>query len=337
MATAENAQIEYEGGQEFVDYEALTDSGNQIVFGSSEELWSRKSGKTSTVRPNGLVTGGVITVDALAEKINVAALTCYIGGALKSISKADDEAVPRAATLDYIIHSVTVTAAGAIAIVSGTEGESFSTTRGAAGGPQWIPTGSIEVGQVRFTSGDSAVVAASEIKQVVGTHVERYDFPLWEEDHISVAAGVLGSAGVSFYSSLPLVHSDDSGTTPAAKKVYAAFYTPEFVALSKASDFVPPETTHSVSSTQIYGSTIGASSSTLGQGSFTAYLNNGIDDPLVKEKNNILWFRFKSDRLADKYIYCQGTLGVSRTFGAADQIQAACTVSAEVEAVEVYA
>jgi hypothetical protein len=337
MATAENALIEYESGQTLNDYEALTDSGDATEFTSSEELWSGKSGKTPTVRPNGLVTGGVISVGTGSNTVNVAALTCYLAGVLKTVSASTGETVTRGTSAFYVINSITVTAAGAIAVIAGTEGSEFSATRGAAGGAPWIPSGSIEIGQVRFTTEAAAAVTAAEIKQVVGTHQERYDYPLWDVNYINVTGGSLGNAGVEFYAEMDKIHSDDTGTTTATKKVYASFYAPEFTSLSKSSDFVPPETSHSVSSTQIYGTTIGSSSSSLGQGSFTAYLSNGIDDPLIKEKNQNLWFKFRADRLEEKYIYAQGKLGIGRTFPADDQIQAACTLSAETEAVEVYA
>ena len=105
--------------------------------------------------------------------------------------------------------------------------------------------------------------------------------------------------------------------------------------MSLASDFVPPETSHSVSSTQIYGTTLGSTSSTLGQGSFTAYLSNGIGDGLVGLKNQTLWFRFYPDRYASSYMLTQGKLGIARTFPAGDNIQAACTISATAAATEV--
>ena len=101
-----------------------------------------------------------------------------------------------------------------------------------------------------------------------------------------------------------------------------------------ASDFTPPETTHSVNSTPIYGTTLGSSSSTLGQGAFTAYLKDGVTDALVALKNQILWFKFFPDRYASPYILTQGKLGISRTFPAGDAIQAACTISASEAAAE---
>lgn len=119
------------------------------------------------------------------------------------------------------------------------------------------------------------------------------------------------------------------------KGVYASYASPIFAEVALASDFVPPETSHSVTSTQVYGSTIGSSAATLNQGSFVAYLENGVADPLVLLKNSTLWFRFYPDRYASPYILSQGKLGIARQFPAGDQIQAACTISASAAAVEV--
>ena len=91
----------------------------------------------------------------------------------------------------------------------------------------------------------------------------------------------------------------------------------------------------SVSSTQIYGTTLGSSSSTLGQGSFTAYLQDGVTDGLVGLKNQILWFRFYPDRYKSPYMLTQGKLGISRTFPAGDNLAASCTISASDAATEV--
>jgi hypothetical protein len=182
--------------------------------------------------------------------------------------------------------------------------------------------GSIEIAQVRLTTSAAAPVQASEIKAVVGLHVERADFPLFDLDYTTGA--------VRFLAPVPLIHTGD-----LPKGVFASFASPIFGEIALASDFVPPETSHSVSSTQVYGTTIGSTSSTLGQGSFTAYLSNGVGDPLVQLKNETLWFRFYPDRYASSYILAQGKLGISRSYPAGDQIQAACTISASAAALEV--
>lgn len=330
---SDNAAIYAEMSQDQVAMTALTDSGDNTFFQSADKLWSKRSGYSPDVKPNGVATGGAITPGASVNTVSVAALTCYLAGTLTSVGASSSLAVARPSTSNYQILSITVTSVGALAVVEGTEGSAFSDTRGAAGGPPLIPVGSIEVGQVKYSSQTSAVVLTSEIKQVVGTSKEMYNYPAWTEKRMNVENGALSYAGVEFDSALPAIHT---GGVP--KGVYASYYTPEFAIVPETSDFVPPETSHSVSSTQIYGKTKGSSSSNLGQGSFTAYLNDGIADSIIGLKNENLYFKFFQDRLeTSKYIICQGKLGITRSFPADSGVTAACTVSAEDEAKEVTA
>ncbi len=168
----------------------------------------------------------------------------------------------------------------------------------------------------------AAPLLQSEVFTVVGTHVERADYPLFTINY--------DEGTVTFLSALPEIHT---GTLP--KGVFASYASPIFSEVSLASDFRPPETSHSVTSTQIYGTTLGSTSKTLNQGGFTAYLDDGVSDALVTLKDENLWFRFYPDRYKTPYLLCQGKLGISRTYPAGDNIQATCTISAATAASEV--
>lgn len=317
MANAENAKLQYEGGQTATPMTALTDSGDAKLFNSGASLWSKRSGYEPVVRPDGLVTGGAasVAVSGSNNMVDLAALTANVGGDLKTVGAQTDLSVTRgAASNTHCITSITVTSAGAVVMVGGTASTAFSETRGAAGGPPYIPTTSIEIGQVRVTSITAAPIQASEIFQVVGVHQERADFPLYEVDYLN--------GNVQFSAALAAIHTGD-----VIKKVYASYAEPIFQELSKASDFVPSENSYSLNSTQIYGTTIGSTSSTLNQASFTAYLDDGVTDNLVGLKGESLWFRFYPDRYKTAHILEQGKLGISRTFPAGDEIQASCTIS----------
>ena len=327
MATAENAKLQYEAGQTAYSMSALTDSGDATIFTSSATLFSKKSGYAPDVRPNGLITGGGVipAVSGTNDLVDVAALTCYLAGVKTTVAADTDVAITRGVSTDtHNITSITVNSSGAIAAVSGTDGTAFSETRGAAGGPPLIPVGSIEIAQVRTTSVTAAPITEAEIFAVVGLHQERYDYPIFDVKY--------AEAQVEFASALPLIHT---GGVP--KKVYASYADPIFSDISLASDFTPAETSHSVSSTQVYGGTLGSSSSSLGQASFTAYLGDGIGDALVTLKNETLWFKFYPDRYKTPYMLTQGKLGISRTFPSGGNIEASCTISAETATVEVNA
>lgn len=335
---ASNAKIQYEGGQDLVSFVALVDQGDHKDFRCSDSFWSNRAGYEPDVKPNGLATGGTVGVAASGSNdvVDVAALTAYLAGVLTPVNGDDDFAISRP-TETHAKYSITVLANGSLAAVKGVEGTSFSDTRNAAGGPSLILPTSIEIAQIWLSSATPAVITANEIKQVVGTHCERYDYPTWEEERFSVSGGVLGSAGIVFAADLPLIH-DVTGSpyVPIPKAVYAQYYEPAFTDVPKSDAFVPPETTHSVSSKQIYGMTLGSSASSLNQGSFTAYLQDGISDGLLALKNLNLFFKFFQNKLnSTPYLLMQGKFGISRTFPAGDQITAACTISAEEAVAEV--
>lgn len=322
MATAENAKLDYEAGQNAVSMTLLTDSGDRTTFTSAASLWSQRNGFTPVVRPNGLLTGGVVTTNASNDTVTVAAMTLNLNGVVTTVN-AGTATISRGLTTDtHRITSITIDSSGAIAAVAGVDNTAFSETRGANGGPPLIPVDSVEIAQVRVTSVSAAVVASSEIFQVPGLHTERADFPLFTVNY--------GSGSVTMLAQLPASH-----TGPVAKRIYASYASPIFAQVSLASDFIPPENSHSVTSTQLYGTTLGATSTTLGQGSFTAYLETGVSDALVTLKDNTLWFRFYPDRFKSGYILSQGKLGIARTFPAGDNIQAACTINAAAAATEV--
>jgi len=338
MPTSENASIYLEQGQTLVDFAALTDSGDHQYLTAADDVFSGKSGYEPDIRPNGLVTGRNLVSVAASESddvVDVAAFTAYSLGVLNSVAADTDFSITRPTGDHAIVSSITMTSAGALAEVQGAEASdtTFSETRGADGGPPLIPVDSVEIAQVRMTSSSSAAITAAEIYQVVGQHTERFDYPAWEVNNIGKgqAASVSAetNAFVKMASAMPAIH-----TGPIAKKIYAKYYTPTFVELSKATDFKPVENTHSSNSTQYYGGTVASKSTTLGQGGFTALLTNGITDSLVADKDQVLTVKFFQDKNKAPYVLTQGTLGLARTNPVAGQVQAAVTITAETASAE---
>lgn len=332
MATLTSAAVYYESGQAQQAFAAMTDSGDQTTFTAAAKPWSQVAGYEYTVVPYGLATGGVITpaVSASNDVVDVAALTAYMAGAtgasattgLLSVSADTDISITRGLTTDtHCITSITVATDGTIAAVAGTDGTAFSETRGAAGGPPLIPVGSIEIGQVRTTSITPAPITSDEIYQVVGTHQERYDYPVWSEYPVQ--------GKITFAAALPTIHTDS-----VPKKVYVRAATPIFAEISKARDWVPAETSNTVNSEQYYDVTLGSVSSSLGQASFTASLNDGVTDTLLGKKGQNLLFKFSPDKNKTPYQLTQGILGVSRTFSAGANPSASFTVSASEASVD---
>ncbi len=336
MPNARNALIQIEQGRTLVDFVALTDSGDHRTFTSSDRVWSRAKGYEPEIRPNGIVSGVDLVSPAASgadDAVDVAAFTAYSQGTLHSVAAQTDVTLTRASTQTHIINSITMTSSGTIAVVAGTEGTSFTETRGAAGGPPEIPADSVEIAQVRLSSATSAPVQESEIFQVVGQHTERYDYPVWEVNTVGEGEAAESSATkyahVRFASALPAIHT---GGTP--KKVYAKYYVPVFGDEQRTKDFVPAEKNYTVSSSPYYGGAVASSTENLGQAQFTAFLSDGVMDQLVRSKGEVLAVKFFPDRNKTAYILTQGIIGIARSFPVDDQIQATVTITAEVPSAE---
>ena len=324
--------IRYESGQTQYPFEDMTDAGARIVFGASFAPVSNVSGSEPIVAPYGLLTGGAITPNTgTDDEVSVAALTVMAPGMTGADANgvvavsAGDVAISRGATTDtHRITSITVAEDGTLTAVPGVDHTAFSETRGADGGPPFIPVGSIEIGQVRVTSVAAADVVAGEIYVVPGLHRELSDYPVYD---LNFATGE-----VTFADTLPAIH-----TGGVAKKVYIKGATPLFAPIGRTSDWVPAEATYSISSTDTYDGPVGSASSSLGQASFTAILKDGVTDPVVGLKGNNLWFEFRPDR--DKTVpkqLTQGIFGVSRTFPAGGgSFSAACTITPSEASVDV--
>ena len=338
MPTAENAQMYYESGVDYSDgYKQLYDIGDNTTFRSAALRWSRQSGYKPTVRPNGLVNGGTVSVGSGNNNASVAAGTVYIGG--ESLTFAADTSVTvwRGASSDtHRITSIQVrkSASGTAVVISkpGTDHSAFSSTRGAAGGPPLIGHKEVEIAQVRTTAVAAAAITSDEIYAVPAGasdgSCEWYNYPSWDVNYADVSSKLNRGAGITFHEALPDSHQDPSA---APKHVYAEYYEPTFSKIGKCVDFVPIETSWSTSSTQIYdGRTIGAASSSLGQGAFTAYTEDNITDLIVSKKNADLWFKWLQDStVTTTYIQTQGRFGISRTNPANDNLMFAATISGE--------
>ena len=338
MSTSKNAKLQFESGQTVVDYGAMTDSGDHKVHTVAGLVYSGKSGKAPIVRPNGIVSGrNVASTHVTNDTLTSAAFTAYSIGVLYSVSAAAT-VMPRPASDVAQILSLTMNSSGALAVVEGTESADTTLveTRGAAGGPPSIPADSIEVAQVRYSGSTPAVISADEIFQVVGTHSERFDYPLWDVNPVGdgdkAVASAQKNAYVEFNSAIPMIHG--ATATSAAdlyKQTYIKYYAPIFVDTSRALDFSPADNSHSVSSVQVYNSTVGSVAETLGQGGFTALLTDNITDALLQEQDEVCTIKFFPDRNKAPFILTQGTLGTVRTFPVANQNQAVCTISSEVK------
>ena len=338
MATAKFGKIMVETGQTYFAPTEATDSGDHKIFTvPGKTILSNRSGYEPVITPDGLVTGrDLLSTHATEETVTVAACTCYLAGVLTEVSAGTALCV-RPASGKANINSIIITAAGAIDVLTGTDSATTALveTRDAAGGPPLITAGAIEIGQVRFITSATAVVTDAEIFQTVGTHVERFDYPVWQTpiktlgDGLKATATAKTNAYIEFASEI----GDAIHVGPTRKKVYVAGYTPIFSEISRSVDFKPATESTSVSSKQIYNGTVGSSSTSLGTGGYTAMLDDGITDSLIALDGELVTHKFYPNRNNAPFSLTQGILGLAPTYPVTDQIQVSATIAAEIKTV----
>lgn len=334
MPDASQAILYYEADRTAVALSELTNQGDNKDFRGTSNLWSGAAGFAPVVTPNGLYDGGVVTpaISGSDDVVDITACRVYLAGVLTTVAASTDEAITRPVATDYQKFSIQVTAGGAFSVVDGAEGTSFSTVRGAAGGPPYVLVDSVEIAQVWWLSQTPAAVLSTEIKQVIGDSTERWDYPQWQVNYSNVLSGALGYAGVDFYTALSTIHTAD-----AVKDVFASWYEPTFVEIVDAYDFVPPATTISVNTTEVYGRVKGGKTQSLGAGSFSAHLQDGVSDNILRSQNAQLWFKFFPNRLNAPYQLVQGYMVMTQSFPAAGSIGAAFSIAAESQGSNVFA
>jgi len=338
MGSSQRGKILIELSRTLTDFALMTDSGDQQRF-TLGTLWSGKSGYDPDVRPNGIVTGQrVLSTHASDDTVTVAAFTAYSQGTLHSVS-AGSQAVTRPSTDTHKVSSIIMDDTGALDEVEGTEGTSFSETRGAAGGPPLIPVDAVELGQVRMSAQASAAIAAAEIYQDIGDHAEYADipgfevFPIGKGSYASVAAEK--NAHVKFNTALPQSH-----VGPACKRVYLKYYTPSFTTLTNVNDFAAAEVGVTKNSEVVYegsgasGAIGSMKADSVGDCSFVVFANDGITDAIVREKNEIVTVKWFPDANKVPFLLTQGLLGFVRDFPAGQQNKINCTVYCEKASVE---
>jgi hypothetical protein len=334
MADASNGLIEYESSAAGVTNELLTDSGDHTVFTAAYDQFSAAD-TDPEVKPNGIITGvNLIAPTTNNDEITVAAFTAYFAGVEVSVS-ADTLTITRDASLDYQKFSIICNSSGTLSVIeSDAHASAFSNTRGAAGGPPSIPLAEIEIGQIWVTDNTAAVITEAEIKESASNNQqERYDYPVFEVNNMGQGNKATDAdktnAYVEFASALPMIHGATANAAATAyKPVYADYETPTYVPIQKAVDFVPAETSTSVSSTPIYGGAIGSSSDSIGACTFIAYLTDGITDNLIAQDGKVILVKFYPDRNKAPYILTQGKLRAPRTYPADAPISSSVTLAA---------
>ena len=321
--TAEDAKLQVEHGFVFWDFEKGTDSGDhkKFTYSGAIKLFSLKKGQAPVVRPDG-VRSGLKVKPALSganNQVDVEAGSAFVGGmdlAINAVANLSVTRTPAGGT--HQINSIVVNNAGAVSAIAGTEGGSFSATRGVAGGPPFIPVDQIEIAQVKLTSNTDAPILASEIDQNV---MERYDIPSFIIVHEEAAIVML--------SALDLRHTGN-----VTKGIWVRHYEPVFNDIPEATNWKPVDKTAETQAGRTYDGPFSIGGEGLGEGSFEVMLKGEAGEILQSVINDTRWLRFYPDKFrTDHHLVC-GKLTQEREYPPDNAMKATVTVTGVVAAIE---
>lgn len=317
MATARDALMFYEGGQDANPLELLVDSGDQQTFQISVFPVSNFRDVTTDSRPqvklDGLATGGAITAAAAADQVDIAAGTAVITGGDIVFAQSLGLALARPTVDTHLIYSIVVDAAGVITAVAGAEGTAFSGTHGAAGGPAFTPVNQVKLGAVRLSSQAAAVILASEI-QTGGAFTEFTGAPAIRE--IDFITGK-----VVFQAPLPQFHTGNT-----TREVWLAPFTPQFFQFNATLDWVPADLTGTANTTQFYSGSISSVGQTTANATFTVLMDNGVRDDFLRLVSSEILIKYQPDSADGDHQLTIGTLFKAATNPVDNEIQATVTI-----------
>ena len=215
--------------------EAAADSGNHQLFSSTGTRFSLcekdENGvdRRPVITPNGVLNGCFVSPAASgqANAFDLSAGTLLIGGAPVNIAASANNALTRPATGLCRAVSITLSTLGVPAVVAGLDGAVFSATRGAAGGPPWIPVGGIELATAALTATAGPLAENDIVFAPEYSHAPEYTLLPY-------------TASVHFAAPLAAIHT---GGLPRA--VYVKWSEP-VMATMDAIRFRPPVTQHEI-------------------------------------------------------------------------------------------
>lgn len=230
-----NFLLKMENGFVAKAYEAMADSGNHQGYTCTGTRFSLcendENGidRCPVIAPDGVRNGCYISPAASvqADAFDLSAGTLLIGGAQIAVAASVNHALTRPASGLCRTVSITLTNQGALAVAAGLDGAVFSATRGAVGGPPWVPVGSIELATVALT-GIAGALAETDIAFAP------------EYSHAPEYTVLPYTASIRFVAPLPAVHT---GGLPRA--VWITWSEPVMAAMD-AILFRPPVTQHEI-------------------------------------------------------------------------------------------
>jgi hypothetical protein len=331
--TGKNVRIELEIGSVFYPWNALATVVSPAAdvrkkYAALATFISGDKNRKPMVRLDGQVNGFTITPGKTYNEVDVSAGTGYLLGVELGVAATTvtDLERPIANATNVLWTALSVDSNGTINKTVGTEGTSTA-TRGAAGGPPFIPENEFLIGYVTMTYyGGSAsgakVVSASEINSDTKEYAAIPSYTVLYHDGGGTDPQNVGV--VQFASQLPMIHGAGVGT--ATRNVFAQYHDAIFEELSDSYDFNITEDI-SVTESIAYRDAASQKDTNIPSWSVAGNVYSGdINDVLSIVKNKIRWMKHFPDADETPYRVGRGIWKRSTNFPVGETINSSVTI-----------
>lgn len=308
--SGKDGMVEVELGASYYPMQALTSvtspaSDVNKKFTTGQTYISPIEDYEPDVKLDGVVSGLILTASITVDAVDFSAGIVNIKGVEVTVAASTLSSIGRP-TIDgnVIQNAVVVDENGTVTAVAGIEGTT-SNTRGAAGGPPFLPLdqvllGYVILGYVAATGG--VIITAAEID---AASKERSDIPgykiLYHDGQDERNPNGSNEGCIDFTSVLDQIHNtldDPTGATGAAadRNVYCSWRTPVFEEIPDCMDVTKGETLATIN-TLAYGDTYEekAVSTPSWSASFSYYWSK-VNDIIDVVKNTKRFFKLYPDR-----------------------------------------
>jgi len=336
--TGEEVKVEIEIGTTFYSMGALStvstpeeDVGK--IWTTSATYISDQKNLQPIVRIDGVISGLVISPTSNYNEVVVSPGSAYIKGTKVTLASATAASnIPRPLVSgNVLITAITIDANGSINQRDGTEG-SAGGSRGAAGGPPFIPIDEVLVGYVNATyyAGSASGAQAVASSEVDNESKERTFVPSYKvlyHDGEGDRDNATNAGAIELATALTKTHAQTAdGPGTHYRNVYASYNAASFEELGEVMDLSFDESVEVITS-RAYGDKADRKRETVPSwtGSFSVYVDR-VQDVMNYVKNSTRWMKFYPDDDETEHWVARGILSVSRTFPVSDNMTASVSI-----------
>jgi hypothetical protein len=338
--SGKDGMVEVELGATYFPMQALTSvtspaSDVNKKFTTGQTYISPIEDYEPDVRLDGVVSGLILTPSASVDAVDYSAGKVYIKGVEITVAASTVSSISRPAVDGNVIqNAIVVDENGTVTAVAGVEGTT-SNTRGAAGGPPFLPLDQVLLGYVILAyvaATGGAIITANEVDTA---SKERADIPgykiLYHDGQDERNPNGSNEGCIEFTSALDLIHNsldDPTGASGDAvtRNLYASWRTPVFEEIPDCMDVTKGESLATIN-TLAYGDTYEekATSTPAWTANFSYYWSK-VNDIIDVIKNTKRFFKLYPNKDSAQHWLGVCTITANHSIPVADALQGDVTM-----------